>query len=240
MQNVVEQNGAVENKIVDFDEVVYLFKKKLWILLLITAVATGLGYYKASQMTTRYVANAKIFMSNVENQEEMNYYSFYNMQYYNQFATYFNEIVSASDYINNAVKDKYGKDAKFALNGSISFAGSEGSPIVTGTYYTSSQEGAEEVLDAACDQFVEYSKKIFQDTNVNIIDTAKVYPILPNKKRVIMMYFAIGVVISIGTILVLDYLDDTVKSKNRLEKIIPVPVLGSIPKHEKGFKEGRE
>jgi len=44
----------------------------------------------------------------------------------------------------------------------------------------------------------------------------------------------------LGLIFFIDYLDDTIKSNSRLEKVLPVPVLGNIPKHEKGFKGGRE
>ena len=40
---------------------------------------------------------------------------------------------------------------------------------------------------------------------------------------------------SIGLILILDYLDDTLKSKQELERVLPIPVLGDIPKHEKDF-----
>ena len=51
------------------------------------------------------------------------------------------------------------------------------------------------------------------------------------------MAFAAGIILSIGLILVLDYLDTRIISKKQLEKIVPVPVLGSIPIEEKEFRK---
>ena len=73
------------------------------------------------------------------------------------------------------------------------------------------------------------------DVQVQVIDSVKVYPIVPNKTAPIRNGILIGIVLSVGLILVLDYLDDTIRKKEELEKILSIPVLGELP-HTKETK----
>ena len=38
--------------------------------------------------------------------------------------------------------------------------------------------------------------------------------------------------LSLGAVLILDYLDNSIKNKKELEKILPIPVIGEIPIHD--------
>ena len=67
------------------------------------------------------------------------------------------------------------------------------------------------------------------DVNVQVVDSVKVYSIYPNKKKVIMTGSAVGFILSVGIILGLDFLDDTVRKKEQLERLLSVPLLGQLP-----------
>ncbi|MDU4892485.1 MAG: Wzz/FepE/Etk N-terminal domain-containing protein [Clostridium sp.] len=225
----------MSEKLFDLEDIVYLFKTKFWIIILVTSILTGYGYYKTTSMTVSYQATAKIFVGRGDNL--LNYYSKNELDYYKEFMNTFSEIIKIDDFIDATLK-KYNIDrSPNEVKYSIGFTASSNSPIFTVTYRTMKREGAEEVLSAVCQEFNEQAKTILPDVKPRIIDSAKVYPIYPNKKKVIVMYFGIGFILSIGVILMLDYLDNTVKSKRNLEKLLPIPFLGDIPKHEKGFKE---
>ena len=94
-----------------------------------------------------------------------------------------------------------------------------------------------ETLDAVCEVLIDKVKEIMPATNPTILSEAKVATIYPNKTKLPIMAFAAGIILSIGLILVLDYLDTRIISKKQLEKIVPVPVLGSIPIEEKEFRK---
>ena len=55
---------------------------------------------------------------------------------------------------------------------------------------------------------------------------------MPNKKKVILVGVIAGLVIALGVIFILDYLDNSIKNKKELEKILPIPVIGEIPIHD--------
>ncbi|MEG1871112.1 MAG: Wzz/FepE/Etk N-terminal domain-containing protein [Peptostreptococcaceae bacterium] len=227
----------MEDKLIDLYEILYLFKKKLWVLILVTGIVTALGFYKASLMEVTYQASAKIFVGKGENL--LDYYSQSEIQYYTEFMNTFSEIIKVDDFLDTTLKKYNINKSSSEVKNSLSFFASENTPIFTVNYYTWKQEGAVETLTAICEEFNEQAKTILPDTKPRIIDSAKVYPIIPNKQKVMVMHFGIGLILSIALILIWDYLDDTIKTKDRLEKVLPIPVLGEIPKHERGFKEDR-
>ena len=67
------------------------------------------------------------------------------------------------------------------------------------------------------------------DANVQVVDSVKVYSIYPNKKKVVVTGAAVGFILSVGLILGLDFLDDTVRKKEQLEKLVSIPLLGQLP-----------
>ena len=124
------------------------------------------------------------------------------------------------------------------VRGGISVASSEDSPVVSLKFSSGNSEMMTETLEALGKEFIDNLKQLVPDLDPIIVNTARVSTIWPNKNRVIQMGVIIGLVISIGLILALDYLDDTLRDKKELEKILPIPVLGDIPRQEKQFSKG--
>ena len=46
----------------EFEELWYLFKKKFWIIIVITVITTSLAVLKVSKLQPSYSASAKVFM----------------------------------------------------------------------------------------------------------------------------------------------------------------------------------
>lgn len=224
----------MDDKLIDIKEILYLFKKKFWIILLVTIISTGIGYYKTTTMVTRYQGFSKVFVG--KGDTLLNYYPEMELKYYTELMNTFNEVIKVDNTLNDSLKKTNSNKTAAEVRGGITITGSQKSPIFTITYTSLSSDGMTEVIQAVSNEFSDYIKKMMPDTKPKIIDEARVYPITPNKKRVLLIAFAIGLIISIGIVLVLDYLDDTVKTRDRLEKILPIPVLGELPKHDKSFK----
>ena len=74
-----------------------------------------------------------------------------------------------------------------------------------------------------------------RNEKVQIISDISVGSIISSKSKRVLMSFALGVVCALVIIFVLYYVDDTVKNKEKLESLLPIPVLGEIPAHEKKF-----
>lgn len=75
------------------------------------------------------------------------------------------------------------------------------------------------------------SKEVKKMDNVQILDEAEL-PKKPSSPRTVMniaIAFVLGFMISVGIVFLLEYLDDTVKTEEDIEKLIGMPVLGTIP-----------
>lgn len=73
--------------------------------------------------------------------------------------------------------------------------------------------------------------QIMQVDNVQIIDKAEVEfsPISPNKNLNYMIGIILGFVIGIGTILLVEYFDNTIRTTEDVQKHLDLPVIGNIP-----------
>lgn len=219
----------------EFEEVWYLFKKKFWIIIVVTAITTSLAVVKVSKLQPSYSATAKVFIGNGNDMFQV--YSESELSYYSQFLTIFSEISKIDGFLDNTLKKNKIDKTSLEVASSLSFASSANTPIVNIYYSSYTDYQMAETLDAVCEVLIDKVKEIMPATNPTILSEAKVATIYPNKTKLPIMAFAAGIILSIGLILVLDYLDTRIISKKQLEKIVPVPVLGSIPIEEKEFRK---
>ena len=219
----------------EFEEVWYLFKKKFWIIIVVTAITTSLAVVKVSKLQPNYSATAKVFIGN--GNDMLQVYSESELSYYSQFLTIFSEISKIDGFLDNTLKKNKIDKTSLEVASSLSFASSANTPIVNIYYSSYTDYQMAETLDAVCEVLIDKVKEIMPATNPTILSEAKVATIYPNKTKLPIMAFAAGIILSIGLILVLDYLDTRIISKKQLEKIVPVPVLGSIPVEEKKFRK---
>ena len=224
----------MQNRTIEIKELYELFKKKFWIIIVITAIFTVRGYQSASQLTTSYQARIKVYIGDSSN--VMTGYMSNNVNYYNDFIASFKEIIMIEDFLNETL-EKYDLGLTAGqVSGGLSFTQKQdNSPILEINYRSWSQELAGEVLEVLAKEFAQQAQRIIPDVQVQVIDSVKVYPIVPNQTAPIRNGILIGIVLSVGLILVLDYLDDTIRKKEELEKILSIPVLGELP-HKKETK----
>ncbi len=225
----------MEDRLFDFEEIFYLFKKKFWIIIVVTAITTSLAVVKVSKLQPSYSATAKIFMGN--GNDMLQVYSESELSYYSQFITIFSEISKIDGFLDDTLKKHKIDKTSLEVASALSFSSSANTPIVNIYYSSYTDYQMAETLDAVCEQLLDKVKEIMPETNPTILSEAKVATIYPNKTKLPIIAFAAGIILSIGLILVLDYLDTRIISTKELEKIVPVPVLGSIPIEEKKFRK---
>lgn len=219
----------------EFEEVWYLFKKKFWIIIVVTAITTSLAVVKVSKLQPNYSATAKVFIGN--GNDMLQVYSESELSYYSQFLTIFSEISKIDGFLDDTLKEHKIDKTSLEVASALSFSASANTPIVNIYYSSYTDDQMAETLDAVCEVLLDKVKEIMPATNPIILSEAKVTTIYPNKTKLPIIAFAAGIILSIGLILVLDYLDTRIISKKQLEKIVPVPVLGSIPVEEKKFRK---
>jgi len=75
-----------------------------------------------------------------------------------------------------------------------------------------------------------------QSTNlgvrINVIEKAErpITPVKPNRMKVIVIAAMFGLICGFGAILVTEYMDDSFRTVDEVQKVLKIPVLGTIPK----------
>ena len=54
----------MEDKLINLEDMKNLFRKRLWIIIVVTALTTALGIYKTTQMAPTYTGSMKFLVSN--------------------------------------------------------------------------------------------------------------------------------------------------------------------------------
>ena len=88
------------------------------------------------------------------------------------------------------------------------------------------------VLESVTEEFIKESREIVPNGNVKIIRHVKEAqgPISPNKKMNIALGFLIGLVSGMAIVFLIEYMNNTYKNKEEVERNLKLPVLGVIPK----------
>ena len=71
-------------------------------------------------------------------------------------------------------------------------------------------------------------------SNIRLVDPAEVprYPIKPSKVTDILLSMVIGLVMGIGLAFFFEYMDNTIRTPEDVERHLGLPLLGTIPKHK--------
>ncbi|CAH2714876.1 putative capsular polysaccharide biosynthesis protein YwqC [Neobacillus rhizosphaerae] len=103
------------------------------------------------------------------------------------------------------------------------------------------------IANTVSETFQEEIKGIMNVDNVSIIAKAELkqnpIPVKPKPILNMAIAFVIGVMIGIGTALLLDFMDNTFKDEHDVEACLGLPVLGTVQKmpkvHEKGKRDSK-
>ena len=222
-------------KLFNFDELVYLFIKRAWIIAVVTVILTSLAVFKVSKYQPSYTANMQIFMGDSKNMFKM--YSTDEMESYSQFFTVFSEVSRLEGFFDDTLKKNKINKSSIEVASAISFSSSSTIPKVTINYSSYTDEQIVETLEVVGEEVMDKISELIPGSNPTILKEPTVSTIYPDKKKLPVIAFVGGIFLSIGIILGLDLLDTKINSKKDLEKTIPITVLGCIPVVEKEFKK---
>ncbi|ENZ03158.1 hypothetical protein HMPREF1092_00344 [Clostridium thermobutyricum] len=210
-------------------------KYKLIVAIVIgfVAVASVLSFFV---ITPKYEAKVKLFIGKEESKDNLGYNSS-EIQMYQKLLTTYAEIIKTEDLVQGAVTkaniDLGKMEAKDVLNSLVVTPRSD-TQILEIVYKDSNPQRAVDIVNSITNDFIAKSKKLITNGNVQIIQKAKVpeNPVSPNKKLNILISLVLGLMVGVGIVLLLEFMDNTFKSKEDLEKVLDLPVIGAIPEYD--------
>ena len=128
-----------------------------------------------------------------------------------------------------------------ALKRNISVTSENNTEVLRITVTDKNPSYAAKIANEIANVFSEKVAEIYNINNVYVVDDAKesTTPSNINHTKDVAIFIAIGIVVSIGYVLIANMLDTTVKTVEDVEKAFKIPVIATIPLDivEKGGKK---
>ncbi|WP_270238168.1 YveK family protein [Clostridium perfringens] len=227
----------MEENTISLQEIAYALKKR-WKLIALIAIAATLvsAILSFFIIKPQYEAKAKLFIGKQETQEN-NAYNNSDVMMYQQLMKTYAELVKTSDLVTKAVKsanlDYNQNEIKGILN-NLTATPSADTQILDLSFKGGNSKEVLKVTEAITNEFISESKELIPNGNVQVIQKPQLpeHPVSPNKKRNIFIAFVLGLMVGVGVVLLLEYLDNTFKSREELEKTLELPIIGAIPDYD--------
>lgn len=220
----------MEEQVISVSEIIDAVKKRWKIIVLTTVLATVVsGIFSFFVISPTYEASTKIFIGK-EGAESEGYNSSDVSMYQNLIKTY-SELIKTKDLVNKAINNsQYDLSVNNVLNG-ITVNTLTGTQILQISYQSKSPSIAKNMLESITNEFITKAEELVPNGNVKILESVELpkNPVAPNKTMNIAIAFILGMMVGFGIVFLLEYLDNTYKNKEQLEKELDIPVLGVIP-----------
>ncbi|SCJ36729.1 Capsular polysaccharide type 8 biosynthesis protein cap8A [uncultured Clostridium sp.] len=220
----------MEEQVISIEEIFEALKKRWKMIALITILATVIsGILSFFVIDPVYEASTKVFIGKEENSEES--YNSNDIAMYQKLLKTYAEAIKTRDLIDASIKaSKYDLTVGQVSSG-LTVVPVADTQILQIKYQSKDPKEAEVILKSISNEFIKISKELVPNGNVRVIEAVEMpeRPISPNKKMNIAIAFLLGLMVSVGLVFLLEYMDNTYKTKEQLEKELEIPVLGIIP-----------
>ncbi|NOW85449.1 capsular polysaccharide biosynthesis protein [Clostridium beijerinckii] len=226
-----EENIRIEESI-RIEEIINILLKRWKMILSITLLATlTAGIVSFFVIAPKYEASTKVFIGKEKTDSKEQNYNNSDIQMYQQLLKTYAEVIKTNALVEKAINaEGFDLTSKDVLAG-LTVTPAANTQILEITYISKDRNLSKEVLDSITNQFIKTSTDLIPNGNVKIVEPAELpeNPASPNKKLNIAIAFLLGLMVSVGLAFLLEFLDSTFKSKEQLEQILGVPVIGAIP-----------
>lgn len=223
----------MEEQVISISEIFEALKKR-WILIVsITLVATLIsGVLSFFVIKPTYETSTKVFIGKEESNVEG--YNTNDIQMYQKLLQTYAETIKTNEVIQAAIKNTNTNLTVEEVKKSLTVTPISDTQILQIKYQNKNPQVAKRILGNITDEFIILAKELVPNGNVRVIEAVQLpeNPVAPNKKMNIAIAFLLGLMVSIGLVFLLEYIDNTFKSKENLEKELGIPVVGLIPSFE--------
>lgn len=205
--------------------------KKRWIMIVAITLAATLisGLVSFFVIDPVYETSTKLFIGKEESDDTA--YNTNDIQMYQKLLQTYAQAIKTRDLVGRAINNLYYDLEEKNVIESLTVTPVTDTQILEIKYQSKDPEEAKDVLTSVTQEFITTSKELVPNGNVKIIEDVQLpeAPVSPNKKMNIAIAFLLGLMVSVGLVFLLEYLDNTYKNKEQLEKELDIPVLGTIP-----------
>jgi capsular polysaccharide biosynthesis protein len=217
----------------ELKEYLDILKKRWTLLVAITLIATlvsGIVSYFIIKPT--YKSDISVIIQKQDSASAANPAMNYNdVLMYQKLVKTYSELAKSRTVGEHAINALGIEMSVDTLRGMISVAPKGDTEFLTITVKSKDAKQAMELANQIAKSLKQVSLSIKKVDNVQILDTAQLPENQDSPKPMLNMAIAffLGLMVSVGVIFLLEYLDNTVKIPEDIERMLDVPVIGIIP-----------
>lgn len=227
MNNILEVLDGIKDKWKNIVLIVLSF-------LLISSI------YNIFFINKEYEANVKIFIGKQKFKNITETYNNEEINLYQRLITTYSEVIKSKKLINESIKgskmnylqDKYKNINYDLLMENLTVNPIANTQIIEIKYKSLNPQQSYDLLYSITENLISYSKELYPNVNITILEQVNVnLKTLMNKKLTIIgLGLILGLIVGIGGIIGVMYLNNTYKNQKSLEEEIGLTVIGVIPK----------
>ena len=153
----------------------------------------------------------------------------------------YSELVTSNDVVRQVITNTGINISEEALKSSIEVSSVEDTDVIKISVTNQNPTYATKLTNETAKALMEKVAEIYNINNVHVVDEAEEpqSPSNVNHLKDVVIFTFIGVVIAVGYVLIANMLDNTIKTREEVERLYKVPVIAEIPLNlpEKGGKK---
>lgn len=199
------------------------------IITLLTVAASAVVTYFF--MTPKYDASTQILV-NQSNENNTNLYQTNAVQTNVQLVNTYSVIINNPSVLNQVIKKMNLDMTTDELKDMLTVNTEQNSQAFTLTAETDSPSQSVKIVNNVANAFKSQVQKVMNVDNVSILSPATISessdPVKPKPMINLAIAFVVGLMVSVGSAFLLEYLDNTIKTEEDIEQVLGLPVLGSV------------
>jgi capsular polysaccharide biosynthesis protein len=212
-----------------------IIRKRIPLIIMITLPFIILsGLYTRFVMKPMYAASTTILIgedtSGIRNKQSSST-TYSDLLLYEKLVKTYQELAKSSTIAEQVIKNHNLDMLPRNITPMISTSSTNDSEIMSITVRSADPHLSMNIANETAKALKQKSMKLGMGDNISILDEALLPggPYGPNLKRNVFIAFFIGLMLSIGIVFLIEYLDNTVKTQETAEDITGLPVIGIIP-----------
>ena len=213
--------NKMEEQVISISEIFEALKKRWIMIATITIIATIISG----------ILSFFVIKPTYEEESNLEGYNSNDIQMYQKLLQTYAEAVRTNEVIKAAIENTSSSLSVSDVKSDLTVIPISDTQILQIKYQNGDPSEAKEILENITNQFVILAKELVTNGNVKVIEEVQLpqNPVAPNKKMNIAIAFLLGLMVSVGIVFLLEYLDSTYKNKDQLERDLDIPVIGVIP-----------
>lgn len=216
---------------ISLKELFLTLKKRLSLIIIITALATATsGIVSYFLLTPIYQSSTQILVNQSKSEEQI--YNYNEVQTNVQLINTYNVIIKSPAILDKVIEKENLEMTTGALNELVTVSSEQNSQVVNISVQNEDPQKAADIANSIALTFQDEITKLMNIDNVSILSQAQLgenpSPIKPQPVLNMAIALVVGLMAGVGLAFLLEYLDNTIKTEQDIENQLGLPVLGAI------------